>query len=266
MEDDPNFLINLFGPSLLRGIFSRNDANLYTCQEATPLAFNYTDDLIEALNENIALRAVGMSLPTPFVNIRVNNSADYSIPSVISTGVGSIEDIGQFRVWQGNNGSVDIWPNGMGANAINGTEGLLFRPFLTEDDVLEVFADDAVRTVRLIHTDTQELNGISVFSYGIENATFESAFTNPENARWGSWNPDGLFFIGPTQDPTIPVFASKAHFLDGDPSLLEKVSGLSPDRELHDSVLNVEPLTGANVQLSLRLQINVQVNQSSDYE
>lgn len=266
MEEN-NVLVNLLGDNVLRGIFNRADARLYTCQQATPLAWNYTDDLILALNRNLLLRATGMNFPRTFVNIQVNNSINDSFPSTINTGVRDVDSIGQFIVWKGNEGpSVDIWPNGMGANDVNGTEGLLFHPFLSEDEVLEVFSDDAFRSVQLVYTDTLELNGITVFKYEINNSTFESAFTNHENVRWGSWNPDGLFFLGPTQDPTVPVFGSKPHFLDGDPLLREKVAGLSPDRELHETVLHFDPLTGSNVQFSIKLQINAQVNQSSDYE
>ena len=38
--------------------------------------------------------------------------------------------------------------------------------------------------------------GIRACCFEFVNSTFESAFTNPENAGWGSWNPDGLFFSG----------------------------------------------------------------------
>ncbi len=260
-----NFLIDLFGDDVLRGIFRGADANLYTCQQATPLAWNYTDDLILALNRNIALRATGMNFPRTFVNIQMNNSINDSFPSIINTGVNDTDLIGQFLLWKGNEGRVNVWPNGMGANDVNGTEGLVFHPFLSEDEVLEIFSDDAFRSFRLVHADTVELSGIRAFRYELENATFESAFTNPENARWGSWNPNGLIFLGPTQDPMVPVFGSKPHFLDGDPVLREKVAGLSPNRSLHESALHVDPLTGANVQFNIRLQINAQVNQSDDY-
>ena len=260
-----NFIVNTFGDHVLRAIFDLTNAKLYVCQPSTALAWNYSDPLIQALNTNTILRATGMNYPRRFVNLQINNSINDSFPSVIHTGVKDVKTIGKFEQWKGNLGSLNIWPNGMGANALNGTEGLVFSPFLRENDTLEVFSDDAFRTFKLVHTDTLELMGIRVFRYEVMNSTYESAFVNPDNERWGSWNPDGLFYLGPTQDPIVPVFGSKPHFLDGDPVLREKMEGLVPNRTQHETVLHVDPLTGANVQFSLRIQINIQINQSSNY-
>ena len=250
---------------VLRTIFRRTRANLYVCQEATPLAWNYTDMLILALNQSNLLRIANLNYPRQVVNLQVNNSVNDSYPSTIHTGVMDVETIGTFEQWKGNQGSLKIWPNGMGANAINGTEGIVFSPLLKETENLTVFADDAVRSFNLVRTDTVELMGLTAFKYDIDNATYESAFSNPDNVRWGSWNPDGLIFLGPTQNPPVPIFGSKPHFLDGDPVLRDKVSGLSPNRSRHDTMLFVEPLTGANLQFNIRLQVNIQVNQSSSF-
>ena len=258
-------VVKEIGGRVLHEIFRRVNAKLYVCHPASLLAFNYTDDLVQMLHSEVSLTVTGMNYPRTTVNIQMNNSINDSFPSIIYTGVNNIEKIGKFVQWKGNLGSVDVWPNGMGANCINGTEGLVFHPFLSETEKIEVFSDDALRTVRLVHTDTLELMGIRVFRYEFDNTTFESAFTNPENIRWGSWNPDGLFFLGPTQVPVVPVFGSKPHFLDGDPILREKVNGLNTNRSLHESALHVDPLTGANVQLDIKIQINVQINQSSNY-
>ena len=198
------------------------------------------------------------------MSIQMNDSANNSLPSTIKTGAEDINGIGQYVQWQGNQGKLMVWPNGMGANDINGTEGFFFHPFLQEGEELEIFVDDTYRSFRLAHVDTMNRMGIEAFRYSFVNSTFEGAFTNPENARWGSWNPDGLFYLGPTQTPAVPVFVSKPHFLDGDPSLLEKVDGLSPNREVHDSFLDVQPTIGANVQVQIQLQINAQVNQSTE--
>lgn len=238
-------------------------ARLYVCLPPTSLAWEYSDELIRELNSNFVLKVSGLAYPRTFVSIQVNNSADNALPSVIHTGAGNVERIGQYEIWQGHNRTLDIWPKGMGANDINGTEGFFFHPLLSEGEGLEIFVDDAFRTFQLVYTDTVDAMGIQAFRYQLASSTFESAFTNPENARWGSWCPDGLFNLGPTQDPVVPVFGSKPHFLDGDPELRDKVAGLEPDRSLHDSFIDVEPLTGANVQLNVQLQINIQVNQTN---
>lgn len=257
-------LLDGIGPRVLQGIINRADAELYVCQPATALAFSYTDELIQDLNSNLLLRAVDLNYPRTDVSIQLNNSANNSLPSTINTGVGDIDNIGQYVQWQGNVEEIQVWPNGMGANDINGTEGLFFHPFLQEGEEVQIYVDDTFRSFTLVQTDIVNLMGVRAFRFMFVNSTFDSAFTNPENVRWGSFNPDGLFFLGPTQDPVVPVYGSKPHFLDGDPALLEKVNGLSPNRALHESFLDVEPTTGANVQVQIQIQINAQVNQSAD--
>jgi lysosome membrane protein 2 len=251
------------GGALLQQIINDAGAHIYVCQLATNLAFNYSDNLVQRLNSDLVLKAFNLSYPRTYVSIQFNNSANNSLPSTINTGAKDINSIGQYVQWQGNVEELMVWPNGMGANDINGTEGFFFHPFLQEGEEIEIFVDDIYRSLRLKHVDTINLMGIEVFRFALLNSTLQSAFTNPENARWGSWNPDGLFYLGPTQDPVVPVFGSKPHFLDGDPDLLEKVDGLRPDRELHESYLDVQPSIGTNVQVGIKLQVNAQVNQST---
>ena len=251
------------GGALLQQIINDVGAQIYVCQNATDLAFNYSDDLVRRLNSDLVLKAFNLSYPRTHVSIQFNNSANNSLPSTINTGARDINSIGQYIQWQGNVEKLMVWPNGMGANDINGTEGFFFHPFLQEGEEIEIFVDDIYRSLKLKHVDTINLMGIEAFRFTIVNSTFQSAFTNPEHARWGSWNPDGLFYLGPTQDPVVPVFGSKPHFLDGDPALLEKVDGLRPNRDLHESYLDVQPSIGANVQVGIKLQVNAQINQST---
>ena len=61
-----------------------------------------------------------------------------------------------------------------------------------------------------------------------------------------------------------PVFASKPYFLDADPVYLENITGYIEDgfdveeyRDLYDTVIDVETVTGASFRAHQRLQINV---------
>lgn len=260
-------LEKFFGRAVLLYIFITSDAKLYVCQNATNLVWNYTDPLIQELHSNLFLKLFQLSYPQNYVSIQQNNSINDSRPSLIYTGTENITHIGQFHQWDNHTArNLSIWP-GRTANIINGTEGLFFHPNLQEGDSLYAFVDDVVRSFELVNTGQVTHLGLQALRYELPNSTFQSATTNPSNARWGSWCPDGLIYLGPIQYPTVPVFGSKPRFLDADPRLREMVEGLpSPNRTLHDTTIDVEPITGANVGLKRLLQVNVQVNQSIWFE
>ena len=54
---------------------------------------------------------------------------------------------------------------------------------------------------------------------------------------------------------------STPHFLDGDPKLAEAIDGISPVREDHKTILNLEPHTGMPLQAHKRIQISVPLRQ-----
>ena len=249
----------------MKQIFSDVDAKLYMCVEATPLVWNFTTPLVVALHTNPMLIANGMNYPRTWVSIQQNNSINDTYPSIIHTGVGDIGQIGEYVQWDGLT-NLGIWP-GDSANDINGTEGLIFHPFLEKGDGLEVFVGDAVRSFPLYYNCTVDHLGLTAYRYKVPLSIFESAFTNPENARWGSWCPDGLLYVGVTQYPPSPVFGSNPLFLYGDPILREKVEGLmTPDPNIHETIIDVEHITGTNIGAKQQMQINVQVNRTSNFE
>ena len=255
------------GRVVLLHIFITTNAKLYICQNATNLVWNYTDPLVKKLHSNVLLKAFNLNYPQDYVSIQHNNSVNDSRPSFIYTGTEDISRIGQFHQWDGHDArNLSIWP-GRSANIINGTEGLFFHPNLQEGDTLYAFVDDVVRSFELVNTGQVTHLGVQALRFELTNSTFQNATTNSANARWGSWCPNGLIFLGPIQYPTVPVFGSKPRFLDADPRLRDKVQGLpSPDRALHDTTIDVEPVTGANVGFKRLLQVNVQVNQTDMFE
>ena len=238
-------------------VIQKADAHLYVCQNTTALAWNYTDSLIQELY-------MYQQIPHSYVSIQVNNSINDSYPSIIRTGVGDLTLIGQFVQWDGHEGRLDTWrPPDSTCNMINGTEGLFFHPNLKEGENLTAFTDDAQRLVDLVYVGKVNHLGVEAFRYELANHTFYNASQYPDNACWGPYEPgaktpQGLFYVGATQYPEIPLYISYPHFYGGDPSLLDCVEGLDPARERIVKV-DVEPITGAGIQFQKDLQLNVKV-------
>jgi lysosome membrane protein 2 len=53
------------------------------------------------------------------------------------------------------------------------------------------------------------------------------------------------------------IMISKPHFLDADVSAYENILGMAPNRELHDTVIDVEPFTGSVFRGNKRLQVSL---------
>lgn len=185
-------------------------------------------------------------------------------PSTVHTGVKDISNIAQYVKWNGHTQYLDTWP-GDKANLIHGTEGIFFKPTLKWGDDLTLFVGDFKRSFNLQNTALVNHLGVRTLRYQFPLSTFQGAFTSPENSRWGSWCPDGLFYMGPIRDPELPLYGSKPHFLDGDSSLFEGVDGMEPSKEKHDSHIDVEPNFGVNVDFSVQFQLNMRVNKSSNF-
>lgn len=95
--------------------------------------------------------------------------------------------------------------------------------------------------------------------YGVQNKDSQNATMNPEEG-WQYYNfaPSGMQNL--TQVATLPLFISKPHFLDADPVLVASLNGLSPNEEIHDTYIDIEPNTGALCRVHNRVQVNYQVN------
>lgn len=193
------------------------------------------------------------------------SSTSANTSSTIHTGVNDITSLAQYIQWNGQTEYLNTtWPR-LEARRIRGTEGIFFRPNLKTGDELTLFIGDIQRAFDLQNTASVDHMGVEALRYRFPLKTFQGAFTEPQNAQWGSWCPDGLFYMGPIKEPELPLYGSKPHFLDGDESLINGVDGLEPSRENHDSHVDVEPNIGANVDFRIQFQLNIRVNQSADF-
>ena len=82
--------------------------------------------------------------------------------------------------------------------------------------------------------------GIDAYRFRVEEKEFQP---NPDYWTYENITPDGLLYLGVLQDPKAPVYASKPHFLDCDPSLHSAVEGVrDPDRSVDDIFVDIEPV------------------------
>jgi hypothetical protein len=95
--------------------------------------------------------------------------------------------------------------------------------------------------------------------YSVQNKDAENITQNPSEAwQYNQYGPSGLQNL--TTVATLPFFLSKPHFLDADPALVAAVVGLSPNRAIHDTTLDIEPNTGALCRVQNRAQVIYQMN------
>ena len=57
-----------------------------------------------------------------------------------------------------------------------------------------------------------------------------------------------------------PIIMSAPHFYNGDPYLANAVDGLKPIKELHDTVLDIEPTLGIALNAHKKIQARTDVN------
>ena len=87
-----------------------------------------------------------------------------------------------------------------------------------------------------------------------------SAFSSSDSSCFcptpGGCAPEGMFNVTACQGDA-PMLLSWPHFYGGDPSLVEQVEGLSPDKDKHQFGIDILPQLGVGLRAAIRLQINI---------
>ncbi|MFX1297931.1 MAG: hypothetical protein ACFFD2_24170 [Promethearchaeota archaeon] len=173
----------------------------------------------------------------------------------VKTGRDDVSEVGQVIEFNGQE-EIYIWAEPI---EVEGTLGTQFAPGVTEDDTLKVFNVDLLRVVELEYDEPAEI-------YDIELLQFETAED--------TFSPNSLYFQtteGIANLATVekyhkaPVRVSKPHFLGAPYSVLYGVSGMSPNSDIHETYVRVEPLTGIVMQAAVKAQVNFQVRPDDLY-
>lgn len=139
------------------------------------------------------------------------------------------------------------------ANRIEGSDANQYGRPLTNKKY-QVFISDIYRSAYLEFKSMESWYGIDVKRFSLQSKDMLNATQNPENAQYYAFGPYGL--LNATKASNIPVFISFPHFYLADPSLVAAIEGLNPQKEIHQTYLDVEPQTGLLVEARKRLQVN----------
>jgi hypothetical protein len=170
------------------------------------------------------------------------------------TGKGSSKESALYEAYNGTD-TLHVWADPV---PVGGTDGTRFRPFLRSVEwkpkkadgykTLTAFVPELTRMIDLQHEESVTFKGVDLWRYKIAPDMLELSqlyFTRIQ----GILNMTTVF--GST------IMMSKPHFLDCDSSAHNNITGMSPNRELHDTFVDVEPHLGSMFRGHKRLQLSV---------
>jgi len=183
-------------------------------------------------------------------------------------------NFGKIITWN-NKTSIDWWasPKNMTnpvtdkhCNAINGTDGGVFPPFLEKDSIIRIFVTDICRSIHFEFKEEEEHQGINGYKFGFPSAFYDDPKDNGDNYCFCPSPPGnldgtctkGVIRIFPCQNGA-PIVTSSPHFIHGDQEFVGKVEGLSPTEGKHDTYAVLEPNTGLMLKISKKVQINIEM-------
>ena len=96
------------------------------------------------------------------------------------------------------------------------------------------------RSFRLRSNEKTSVLGIDAYRFRVIPEEF---LPNPDYLTDNTTTPDGLLYLGVLQQPNAPVYATKPHFLDCDPSVRAGLEGIrEADRTKDDIFVDIEPV------------------------
>nr|XP_042898247.1 uncharacterized protein LOC107437591 [Parasteatoda tepidariorum] len=173
------------------------------------------------------------------------------------------------KTWNGSS-ELSYWEEGSKCNKIEGTNAEVGPPVRENQTTYTFFQPIFCRSMTFDYVGSRHHRGIESKRFKNSAKVFANAKDNPDNYcfdesyklnQTSSPIPSGVFNISSCQF-NAPVLLSFPHFYLADDSYLDKVNGLNPNASLHESYIDVEPVTGASVSLAMRFQVNAYINQN----
>ncbi|XP_056274597.1 lysosome membrane protein 2a isoform X2 [Pseudoliparis swirei] len=177
---------------------------------------------------------------------------------VFHTGEENYMDFGKIDTWNGMR-QMSWWSSNQ-SNMINGTDGAVFHPLIHRNELLYIFAADLCRSIHLAYVKDVEVKGIPAYRFAPPKDVLMNPKDNPNNAGFcvpaGDCLGTGVLKVSVCREGA-PIVVSFPHFYQADPKYINAVDGLSPNKEDHETYLDLQPTTGVPIRACKRAQLNI---------
>ncbi|XP_059609944.1 scavenger receptor class B member 1 [Phlebotomus argentipes] len=150
-------------------------------------------------------------------------------------------------------------------NTLRGTyDGGLFPKKFRKNEQFSVYRKAFCRKMRIEYTKEDKLGLLPASWFHFAKDIFYNSHDDPDSecyCRDKKCLKQGLGDISPCYY-NIPLAVSLPHFYNSDPTLLDRIDGLSPDKEQHESVLAIQPQLGVAMKATMRVQLNLMIGQT----
>nr|BAM36398.1 CD36 antigen [Oplegnathus fasciatus] len=226
-------------------------SGLFTTRTVDELLWGYEDPLLARIS------ATNAEVEKVFgLMYKKNGSNDGEF--IYHTGKQNYMDYGRVETWKGQS-QLTFWTSNQ-SNSINGSDGSAFHPLLNKDERIYIFTPDLCRSIYMEFEKDVEVKGIPAYRFTPPRSVLASKEENPANEGFCVSPQEclgtGLLKVSPCRKGA-PVVASFPHFHLADPKYVAAIGGMSPQRQHHQTFLDLNPTTGVIVRANKRAQVNV---------
>lgn len=184
---------------------------------------------------------------------------------MINTGIHNMDNLG---IIQGINGKniLNIWGDEE-CDKIDGTDGTMFPPkwIKNRSIPLHVYIKEFCKTLNFNFDGYSEVQGVPSLKYKLSLDSFQASSEESCFCPKIKWNsnerkcpPLGTLNISTCYD-NLPIIVSLPHFYGAEKSLIESIDGLRPERDLHESTLDLHQFLALTMNGTLRVQLNMEI-------
>ncbi|XP_037386703.1 lysosome membrane protein 2 isoform X1 [Talpa occidentalis] len=247
---------NHFLRELIEALLKAYQQKLFVTHTVHELLWGYKDEIMSLINIFKPEIPAYFGL---FYGKNGTNDGDY----VFLTGEDSYLNFTKIVQWNGKT-SLTWWATNK-CNMINGTDGDSFHPLITKDEILYVFPSEFCRSVYLTFSKYESVEGLPAFRYkvpeeALANSTENAGFCIPDGNCLGS----GVLNISICKNGA-PIIMSFPHFYQAEKKFVSAVEGMYPNKDDHETFVDINPLTGLILRAAKRIQVNVYVKKIEDF-